>query len=82
MDEADVLAHMTFPTAHRLQIQSTNPLEQLNAEIKRRTGVVGIFRRPSRDWSEHRSWSKTTSGSCSAVTGPAHCADEEFPCSC
>ena len=42
-DEADVLAHMTFPTAHRLQIHSTNPLERLNAEIKRRTGVAGNF---------------------------------------
>ena len=41
--EADVLAHMTFPKAHRLQIHSTNPLERLNAEIKRRTDVVGIF---------------------------------------
>ncbi len=45
MDDAepDVLAFMTFPKAHRVQIHSTNPLERLNAEIKRRTDVVGIF---------------------------------------
>jgi putative transposase len=45
IDEAenDVLAFMAFPKAHRLQIHSTNPLERLNAEIKRRTDVVGIF---------------------------------------
>ena len=45
MDEAelDVLAHLGLPKAHRLQIHSTNPLERLNAEIKRRTDVVGIF---------------------------------------
>jgi putative transposase len=41
--EADVLAFMHFPKAHRTQIASTNPLERLNAEIKRRTDVVGIF---------------------------------------
>jgi putative transposase len=41
--EGDVLAYMTFPKAHRTQIHSTNPLERLNAEIKRRTDVVGIF---------------------------------------
>jgi putative transposase len=41
--EDEVLAHMGFPKAHRLQIHSTNPLERLNAEIKRRTDVVGIF---------------------------------------
>ena len=41
--EADVLAFMSFPKAHRIQIHSTNPLERLNAEIKRRTRVVGIF---------------------------------------
>jgi putative transposase len=41
--EADVLAFLAFPKAHRLQIHSTNPLERLNAEIKRRTDVVGIF---------------------------------------
>jgi len=41
--EADVLAFMSFPKAHRIQLHSTNPLERLNAEIKRRTDVVGIF---------------------------------------
>jgi len=41
--ETDVLAFMSFPKAHRVQIHSTNPLERLNAEIKRRTDVVGIF---------------------------------------
>ncbi len=37
------MAHMAFPKAHRQQLPSTNPLERLNAEIKRRTDVVGIF---------------------------------------
>ena len=41
--EHEVLAYMDFPKAHWLQIHSTNPLERLNAEIKRRTNVVGIF---------------------------------------
>ena len=41
--ESDVLAFMGFPKSHRVQIHSTNPLERLNAEIKRRTNVVGIF---------------------------------------
>ena len=45
MDDAepDVLAFKSFPKAHWAQIASTNPLERLNADIKRRTNVVGIF---------------------------------------
>ena len=41
--EPDLLVHFTFPEAHRRQLRSTNPLERLNREIKRRTTVVGIF---------------------------------------
>lgn len=41
--EPDVLAFMAFPKERRTKIHSANPIEQVNAEIKRRTKVVGIF---------------------------------------
>ena len=41
--EEDILAYMAFPEPHRRRLHSTNPLERLNKDIKRRTNVVGIF---------------------------------------
>ena len=43
----DVLAYRHFPLEHQRQIHSTNPLERLNKEIKRRSNVVGIFPNPA-----------------------------------
>ena len=45
MDDAehDVLAYMSFPRQHRTKLHSTNPIERLNKEVKRRSDVVGIF---------------------------------------
>ena len=41
--KAEVLAFATYPRAHWTKIWSTNPLERVNKEIKRRSRVVGIF---------------------------------------
>jgi putative transposase len=43
----DVLAFTGFPQRHWRQIWSTNPLERVNKEIKRRTDVVGVFPNPA-----------------------------------
>ena len=45
--EEEILPFYDFPEAHRRQIYSTNPLERLNKEVKRRSAVVGIF--PNRE---------------------------------
>ena len=66
MDEAehDVLAYMSFPREHRQKLHSTNPIERLHAEVKRRTNVVGIFPNGSRHHTARRRHfsSRTTSG--------------------
>ena len=43
----DVLAFCSFPPRHWRQIWSTNPMERVNKEIKRRTDVVGVFPNPA-----------------------------------
>ena len=41
--EGDVTAYASFPRAHHKKIASTNPLERVHLELKRRANVVGIF---------------------------------------
>lgn len=41
--EHDVLAYFAHPAAHRVKLHSTNTLERLNKEVKRRANIVGNF---------------------------------------
>ncbi len=77
--EADVLAYMGFPTQHRTKIHSTNPIERLNHEIKRRSDVprVGLRSPEGRLWDipqrsrYHQTDWRPAAGAERGVGGPA-----------
>ena len=52
--ETDVLSYVDFPEQHRSKLHSTNPLERLNKEVKRRADVVGDFPERSLDYPANR----------------------------
>ena len=62
--QEDLLAFTAFPQTHWRQLWSTNPLERVNKEIKRRTDVVGVFPNPQPccAWQGPSSSSSTTNG--------------------
>jgi putative transposase len=75
--ETDVLSYLDFPEQHRSKLHSTNPLERLNKEVKRRADVVGII--PNEAAIVRLIGAvlleQTTSGSC----GNATCRSKQWP---
>ncbi len=45
--EGEILAYMVLPERHQRRVHSTSPPERLNAELKRRSKVVGVFPNPA-----------------------------------
>jgi len=77
----DLLAFTWFPVSRWKKIWSTNPLERLNKEVKRRTDVVGSSPtpKPSCGWPA-RCWSRPTTNGKSAPNA-ATCPRAPWPCS-
>ena len=80
MSKVDVTAFADFPISHWRKIWSTNPLERVNKEIKRRTDVVGIFPNPAAllRLAGHVLIERTTNG---RYPNAATCPNRRWPCS-